>query len=307
MEQGMALAEPVLLQPLNTILVPTDFSNGAELALERALRLPLGPHATVHVIHVLPAELPAHVRAQVTVGAKQMLEQVVSRARDFVDRDIRFSSEVLSGTAFVEIIRYSRRSGAELIVLGRHGQRPVRDMFIGTTAKRVICNGDVPVLAVNVKPTGPYCRPMIATDVTDAAYRIFELALRVLGPEIKIVTVVHAFHVPFEGFATPVPSARETSDVRKAFKEEADRRLREILAAYKHVDVRWTMSVRAGDPRSIVLDEAAQSKADLVALGTHGRSGLAHVLLGSVAESVIAAAPGDVLVTRPVRFSFELP
>jgi len=75
---------------------------------------------------------------------------------------------VLSGEAFVEIIRRSRSLGAELIVIGRHGRRPVRDMFIGTTAERVIRKGDVPVLVVNRKPRSPYRRPLIATDLEDA-------------------------------------------------------------------------------------------------------------------------------------------
>ena len=47
--------------------------------------------------------------------------------------------------------------------------------------------------------------------------------------------------------------------------------------------------------------------ADLIAIGTHGRAGIAHFLLGSVAEWVLTSAPCDVLVARPIRFSFKLP
>lgn len=62
-----------------------------------------------------------------------------------------------------------------------------------------------------------------------------------------------------------------------------------------------------GDPRSVILDAVARRGCDLVALGTHGRSGLSHVLLGSVAEAVVRAATCDVLVARPVGLQFKLP
>jgi nucleotide-binding universal stress UspA family protein len=65
--------------------------------------------------------------------------------------------------------------------------------------------------------------------------------------------------------------------------------------------------LRGGDARQVILDVAAERNADLVALGTHGRSGVAHVLLGSVAEAVIRAAGCDVLVARAVGLPFKLP
>lgn len=65
--------------------------------------------------------------------------------------------------------------------------------------------------------------------------------------------------------------------------------------------------LRWGDARSVILSEAARIRADLVVLGTHGRSGLAHMLLGSVAEWILVNARTDVLVARPVRFTFEVP
>jgi nucleotide-binding universal stress UspA family protein len=56
-----------------------------------------------------------------------------------------------------------------------------------------------------------------------------------------------------------------------------------------------------------MLAEAVGRRADLIAVGTHGRSGIAHALIGSVAEWVIQTAACDVLVARPARVSFELP
>jgi len=217
------------------------------------------------------------------------------------------TTEILSGEPFVEIIRAARTIGAELMVVGRHGQRPIRDMFMGTTAERVIRKGNVPILAVNIDPAKPYCRPLIATDLEDATPRIFELALRVIEPTVKSIHVVHAFNVPFEGFVTPVPAASESSDYRRSFQEAAEAGVAKVLAEYARTGVSWHATIRSNDARSLILSEILREQADLVVLGTHGRSGVSHVLVGSVAEWVISQAPCDVLVTRPDRFSFELP
>lgn len=294
--------------PLGSVLVSTDFSKGAEFALERALLLPLAPGAKLHLVHVLPAELPAKVRAMIESEAQSRLEQLRSEAHERkANANVEITSQILRGQPDVEIIRASRNINADLIVLGRHGRRPVRDMFIGTTAVRVIRHSDVPVLVVNIEPTHPYGAPVIATALEDSCRRTVDLALRVLGTNTKPVTVVHAFNVPFEGFVTPSKAAREKSEWRRFYQETAVERMTKFLAPYQDLGVRCKTFMRQGDPRSVVLAAAARSKADLIAVGTHGRSGIAHALIGSVAEWVVTAATSDVLVARPIRFSFELP
>ena len=190
--------------------------------------------------------------------------------------------------------------------MGRHGRRLIRDRLIGTTAEHVIRKGDVPVLVVSLPPTQPYRRPVITTDLEDASRRTFELAFRVLGPEVTQVNVTHAFNVPFEVFGPPTSAARETSDYQRSFQETAITSLAKFLTPYQDSGVCWQTIIRQGDPRAVVLEAALRYQADLIAVGTHGRSGIAHALVGSVAEWVIAAATCDVLVARPIRFSFEL-
>ena len=71
--------------------------------------------------------------------------------------------------------------------------------------------------------------------------------------------------------------------------------------------MKWNVVIRTGDPRQIILEEAKQRGSDLVALGTQGRTGLAHILVGSVAEAVLRSASCDVLVARLPRVDFSLP
>lgn len=294
--------------PLKRVLVPTDFSPGAELAIGRALLLPLASTATVHLVHVLSPDLPRRLRAGVNAEARRALQCLLEGAQQRARGSrVTVTSEVRSGESFVEIIRSSRELEAELIVIGRHGRRPVRDMVIGTTVERVIRHGDVPVLAVNLEPASPYARPLIATDLGDTASRVVELALRITLPAAQTLRVVHAYRAPFEGFVAPTAAARASNPYRQSFREAAKQGVAELVSRFSNLGVGWKSTVREGEARSVILAEALRVESDLVALGTHGRSGLAHALVGSVADWVIAQLPCDVLVARPVRFSFSAP
>jgi nucleotide-binding universal stress UspA family protein len=88
---------------------------------------------------------------------------------------------------------------------------------------------------------------------------------------------------------------------------EARAAMEKLLATLEADGVRWKPVIRRGDARTVISSEILGASADLVVLGTHGRAGLAHVLVGSVAEWVIATALCDVLVGRPMRFTFALP
>jgi nucleotide-binding universal stress UspA family protein len=304
----MSVREPIHHRPLESVVVPTDFSRGADQAFRRALLLPYAQRAKLVLLSVLPAKLPAAVRTRAVTDARHELEERAERARTALrSRAVTVTTEVHEGEPFVEIIRRARQLHTELIVLGRHGRRPVRDMFISTTAERVVRKGDVPVLVVNLRPAHAYQSPLLATDLEEAAPRMIELALRVLGPTPGTVHVVHAFNVPFEGFVTPTRTGRKQSDYRKAMHDQAEAGLDKLLARFAGTGVKWRPILRAGDARSLILNEAAKREVDLITVGTHARSGVAHALVGSVAEWVIAAAPCDVLVTRPARFAFKAP
>jgi nucleotide-binding universal stress UspA family protein len=307
----MAQAERRARPGLRCVLVPTDFSKNAARALERAVLLPLAPGARLHLVHVLPRALPAKARARTEAEARRTLEEGVSAAGAAARKrgleGLNITSELLRGEPFVEIIRSARAAGAELIVLGRHGWRPLKDLFIGTTAERVIRKGDVPVLAVNLKAAHAYSRPLLALEPDDSCQGTSGMMHRVMGPDAQGATLVHAFNVPFEEFISPGHSGREMSTYRKACRDEAAAGVKRFLTSVSGLGLRWRVALRPGDARSVILREAVRQRADLLVLGTHGRSGLAHALLGSVAEWVIAAAPCDVLVVRPKGLAFELP
>lgn len=294
-----------------SVFVATDFSAGAGEALARVRLLPVARGGRITVVHVLPDGFPKKGRLSAEHIAKRHLEQVTKGLRKAVGdrgrKDVRVASEVCQGQAYVEIVRRARSVGAELIVLGRHGRRPVRDMFIGSTAERVIRAAALPVLVVSRKARRGYRRPVIAVDLGDTCRAVVGTALRIVEPDVASATMVHAYHVPFEGFMTPTVAPGDMTELRKEYRQTATAGLARLQASLEDLGIQWQTTLVRGDPRTAILTEALRRRADLLAVGTHGRTGISHALLGSVAEWVIQAATCDVLVARPTRVSFELP
>lgn len=289
---------------MRTILVATDFSEAADRALERALLLPVAPRGRLHLLHVEPAGRTAALRA----AAMEALDERVARAQDArgAARGLAVSAAVVEGDAYVEIIRYSRHLDAELIVVGRHSKRPSRELtLVGSTARKVLRKGDVPVLVVSLPATQRYERPLVATDLSDVSRRVLDLALQVGGPQVGEIAVVHAVHVPFENFVTPTAAGAQRSRLRRDVEHRAHDALDGLLAMYRETGVRWDPVLGYGEARSVIINEAVRREADLIVLGTHGRTGLSHLLIGSVAEWVLENASCDVLVSHPVRYAFE--
>jgi nucleotide-binding universal stress UspA family protein len=295
---------------LRNILVATDFSAGAARAVARAAMLPLAPESTIVLLHVLAESSNSEIDKKREAEARRALAATWTAAapgRNGAAKP-RFREEIRRGKPFVEIIRCARELAAELVVIGRHKSRRVRDLFLGSTAERVIRKGDLPVLLVNREPKGPYSHPLIATDLEETSRRALELALRLIDPRVRAIDVVYAYEVPFEGALLQGNVApKQIARRREEFRKSAHAALDEFLARLGETRMRWKKLVREGDPRRVVCGQVVRRHPDLVALGTHGRTGLAHILIGSVAETVVREVPCDVLVARPAERVFELP
>lgn len=292
---------------LENVLVATDLSESALMALRRAFHLPLEDNARISILHVLPGSVPGKDRASVkSVAMRKLVNEIASVRKEIgPSEDYEIVPEVAFGDAYASIIQRGRALDADLLVLGRRGTTGLSEMLIGSTAQRVTRLADIPVLVVNLPASGQYARPVVATDFDDAGRRTLNLALRI-APKAPVFSLVHAYDVPYEGLLSQRYPRSARSEVALSLKREAEKGMASFQSAVGLTGTRWRAVIRKGDPRTVVLEECGRLKADLVALGTHGRSGIANVLMGSVAEWIIEAATCDVLVARPMRFSFRL-
>jgi nucleotide-binding universal stress UspA family protein len=265
----------------NTVLVATDGSLAAGWAMERVARLPIAKGGKVIVAHVLPEEALPRNRKRMEKEVERKLQGVLRRMEGAYRRtrrtDVSVSTVFRAGAPYREITHLARTEGADLIVLGRHGHRTVRDLLLGSTTEKILHAGELPVLIVTRKPSANYRRATVALDLEDTSRTTFELALCASGPEATDISVIHAYAAPFEGAITH----RESDAYRRQCRQEALSRLHEIVDPLTGAE--WHAVVRFGDPRTVILREVKARRADLVVLGTHGRSGLSHFLLGSVA------------------------
>ncbi|MGI5860534.1 MAG: universal stress protein [Myxococcales bacterium] len=308
-QEGRALARRVL--------VATDFSRPARRAARRAVQLPLARGARLSVLHVLPEKLPGDLQASAKRQARASLEEAVEEAaaaaRKIGRDDVRFTPVLGQGRAFVEIIRRARAMNADFIVMGR-GKRPsgmrarlFGGVAAGSVAERVVRKAEIPVLVVAQSPSKPYRRVLAAVDLSDISREIADLALSI-APAGATLELLHAYQLPFETSMETYLPEDQLVQYRQELRQAAQQGTSSLVDSLEAPeDVTVIGVVRRGEPRTVVLEEAVRRGADVIVLGTHARSGLAHMLLGSVAESVLRRSPCDALIARPTRVTFELP
>ncbi|QDE70089.1 universal stress protein [Myxococcus xanthus] len=285
---------------LRRVLVATDFSEASTHALGRAGHLPLADGAKVLVTHVLPSRMPAEVGTRALHATARELERSAERLRKALraaGNSATVETHIARGKPVEAILRRARAFGAELIVLGRHGDKPLRNMFLGSTAENVIRGGDLPVLIANRRAPGPYLRPVVAVDADETSKRAASFVPTLMTPGSEL-TLVHAYDVPLEYAVFPGLTTKEHKHYRQTFKASAERKLKALQRELDAIEVPYHLVMENGGSRSIVLEFVDDQGADLLALGTRARSGVAFALLGSVATDLIREATCDVLVVR---------
>jgi nucleotide-binding universal stress UspA family protein len=278
---------------LRSVLLTTDFSEGAAAAVYRVARLPLAPTASVTIVHVSAKGTSDSSRERLEQAAEQ-LRAALGDARARVAP--RIATKVLVGRPFEEIAVAGR--DAELIVLGRHGSGGFVDLLLGSTAERVVQTTEAAVLVVGARPRATYRRAVVGLDLTESSARALDLALR-LVPAASAVELVHVYDPLAERAIRRTRYPRE--DVVRARREsrrEALRALASFVARHgAPTSARGSkVIVRAGDPRAVLLDRVKHCEADLIAVGARRRSALARIFLGDVVTAVLRYADCDVLV-----------
>ena len=259
-------------------------------------KLPLARGAQVQLLHVIPDD--DSVAAD---RARSQLELECERLQALTEP--RAEMKVATGEAWAEIVRAARTYGAELVVVGPHSKQG-RLFEIGSTAREVIRRGSAPVLVVKGPATLPYRRPLVALDLSDVSRSVLDAALLAVDNEVA-VRLVHAYHVPFEGYVATSSSRADLDSFRRHYRDEARARMSPFVANAEQDASRCAATIRQGEACSVIAHEVARRNGDLVVVGTHGRTGFSHLLLGSVAQWLLENAPCDVLVGRPERFSNE--
>lgn len=294
------------MDPLRTLLVPTDFSPLAEAAAIRAATLARPDRATIHLLHAVrfpliasPYEVsvPAAVWEGVREAAEARLEQlrasIAERSEGTVTAQISDSSDPVQAIA-----EAAEEHGADLIVMGTHGHTGLSHAFLGSVAERTLRTLDRPVLAVKEEPDtaeAPIDRILLAVDFSTHAARALDVAAGLAERHEASVAVVHALDLPRDFI--PFTSSLGVDLVEK-LRINASEQLEEIRKQLEARDIPVHVHIRRGNPSVVICEAAEEIGCQLVVMGTRGASGLSHVLLGSVAERTLRLAPCSVLAVK---------
>jgi nucleotide-binding universal stress UspA family protein/anti-anti-sigma regulatory factor len=283
------LALPTLenLPRLEQLLVASDGSEYSAAAVRAALGIAQRSQAQVRVIHLLPGLGVEQVPDATTIPSS-LLEQARSHL-DKIEHEasaagIACATEVVETNLhyYQEIVRQADQMQADLIIMGRRGSRGMARVRLGETTAKVIGHAHCSVLVVprNTETTGRGL--VLATDgsrYADAATTMAATFAKVLQAPVTAVTAISPSHSPErqqEGVAAAERAARFLADN----------------------DIPSEQEVLHGRADEMILQSAASRNADLIVIGSHGRTGLQRVMLGSVSERVIDAALTPVLVVK---------
>jgi len=278
---------------MKKLLMATDLSARSDRALQRAVALAQQLGARLEVIHIVSDSAPISIAEQYEASARTIIEQLLASLPSAAD--VKPEISIVRGHDHDEILRHSEEAGAELIVLGitRH---TAYELFRGTTAERIIRIGILPVLLVKDPVAQAYERVLVATDNSPASRRALECAAAI-APNAEF-HLLHTVHVPFKGLLDSESQAQLRQDQEQKFKEALEKDIRAHAQKLGKGGLRITFHVEEGDVLAVVRNQAAELKPDLLAIGSHGRSGLRHAIIGTVAGNLLSDPPVDVLVTK---------
>ncbi len=291
------------MEPMTSIMVATDFSDGAGYAAERAAMVAKEQGAHLSLLHVMSSsglsdlrrffQAPTDIEAKLIDDARRMLNQVSSDLS--LKTGVMGSIDVKTGHAEAEIM--SAAKSADLLVLGAHGESSLHDLMLSTTAERLLSACKRPVLVVKSPPKTRYQHVLVPVDFSPYSASALAMASRIAP--LAHMMILHVFRIPFEGRLQIVGASE--SGIRRYCEEEqqaAEQRMFELIRE-SHIDLnRVSYSVERGDPSPVILTKAEELLSDLIVIGKHGQSWFEDLFLGSVTHHILARSTCDTLVVH---------
>jgi nucleotide-binding universal stress UspA family protein len=300
------------MRPPKRIIVGHDLGVGGEVALSSAVALANRCGAALRLVHVVEP-LDAYQRISHPLTSPYTLEEIAQKTGVKLQALVASQAlaglsveyEVRKGKPFVELIIAGRAWMADLIVVG--GASRTEEPFLGSTSERILRKTLVPVMVAKKRLSAEAKTFLVPTDFSSCASKAAEEALMLAKSFSCRVVLFHVLdlypsytiayaHELGVSMPIPPPSPEEIEPEWDAF-----------LSDLPLEKVDWEKCTEEGEAATAIVRQAEHMQADMIVIGTHGRSGLSHMLLGSVAEKVVRAASCPVLTIRPETFQFELP
>jgi len=285
------------------IVVATDLSPGADLAVRRAIMLAKRHGGSVTLAHVVDDK-----------GSRRSIQEAANQARWFLEdwygpagerADFELGVRVAAGIPADTIKEIAATEGADLLVFGGPRRRLLAEMVSGATMERAVRASGLPALTVNLPPRRAYQRILVGFNVSEASRHAVAKAVELDFLDAPEIDIVHAFTVL--GKARLAYSGIDPDDAEDHVAwaaGEARTRIREFLSESGLPDFRRRIHVVEGEPDAAVERLANSLSAELVVVGSPAVSGLSRFLLGSVAGDILRRVRCDVLMVPTMAQGF---
>ncbi|SHG83756.1 universal stress protein [Halobaculum gomorrense] len=296
---------------LSDIVVATDGSDPAAAAVEAAIGLAAGTGARLHactVVNPFPTGQKLTDLRDHREEAEERVKSIASRAEE---AGVDAVATLREGVPADELLACVDEVGADVVVVGTHGRGGARRVLLGSVAEAIVRTADVPVLVVHGdgerREWGSESRLVVATDGSDAvvpAERIGVDLAATLGARLTAVSAIDEART-LANVGGGVLTNETIESVKRALSERAGDAVDRVLERAEDAGLDADAEMIAGEPSRAVCGYARDADADLVVVGTHGRTGVRRVVLGSVAERILRAADRPVLVVPASAETFE--
>lgn len=285
---------------IDTILHPTDFSDGAARARAVALDLATRHQAELHLFH---GQL-LHVADRSAVPLAALAETTVAEAAQLVARDpTRYvptvqCSQLPAVSAFDAVMERATELQPDLIVMGTHGRGGLERLLIGSTAEKIVHHWTGHVVTVRHAVTAAQPEPerprhiLVPVDLSAGSARALDAARWLAHATDTRLDLLHVVE-PIPPFYCGGSAERGLTAARDQ-RQFLERSVRDWSGDIEGAT--WT--VTDGNAPMEIARIAKNRQADLVVMGTRGLTGLPHMLIGSVTERVCRTCDTPVLVVR---------
>lgn len=277
---------------MKKILVPVDFSEHAAYALEVAAKLAKDFNSEIIVLHMMGLSEAYLTKSESEEAAEAHFYMKLAKKRyeTFLDKPflkgVKITEMVQNYKIFSEINQLAKEKDIDLIVMGSHGASGVSEIFVGSNTEKVVRTSDIPVLVIK-EPTPLFSPELVvfACDLKVESIKAYHNA-RALFSQWNLKLHLVYVNLPNEEFMS-------TEEMKK--KAEFFLKIAHNGEVPSNTEIEYVSdySIEGG-----IFNYANDVNADLIAIPTHGRSGIAHFFKGSIGEDVVNHANLPVITFR---------
>ena len=286
---------------IKKILLPLDFSRTIPFAICRGKFLAKTLNAELTLFHVLetvsdnelPTELASFVKEYLDKLLKGKIADMSEIEKEIKEEEIPYEVIGEAGTPYEEIIKAAFKYDADLIIMG--SSKKLKKLILGSTAERVVRYSPKPVWISKDRTCHSIKEILVPVDFSIFSEEALRWGIFLAKQFNSKITILHVIK-PIIRSPTYIRLLREK---KISLRDIAHLEMDKFLMKFDLSDLKYTTQIVMGDPAKKISQIAGKNSYQLIVMGTHGRSGLSHLILGSVTEKVVEDSCCDVLAVKP--------